>query len=189
MINFRSVVIKTLIIAFTSVGARGHMGEGQSQSDRHPDPTDTRYGLQLSAELKDTAVRLNGDTQLIVRLKNVGDKPIAIYKHLGWADATSLSLYVRVIHGKLKERTFVSEFFTHPPFPREDFVTIQPGKFIERKRLISIRGIEIEEPGEYSITIYYRSPIPEDFAPAGLEIWAKEYGSLQTKPIDLKVTQ
>src|SRR5215475_16230258 len=91
-VNFRIVVIIALMIAFTSVGARGRMGEGQSQSDRHPDPPDTRDGLQLSVELKDTVVRLNSDTQIIVRLKNVGDKPIAIYKKLVWAEADSLSL-------------------------------------------------------------------------------------------------
>jgi len=165
------------------------MGEGQSQSDRIPDPLDTRDGLQLIVELKDTVVHLNSDAQIVLRLKNVGDKPIAIYKHLAWADATSLSLFIKVIHGKLKDRTFVSEFFITPPFPREDFVTIQPGKFIERKRLISMREIGIEEPGEYRITICYESPIPGEFAPAGLRIWAMENGPLQIKPIDLKVTR
>jgi hypothetical protein len=188
VISFGLVVISSLIIAFTSVGARGLMGEGQSQSDRPLDSPDTRYGLQLSVELRDTTVRLNGDTQIIVRLKNVGDKPIAIYKHLAWADADSLSLFIEVVQGKLKERDFVSEFFIAPPFPKEDFVTIQPGKFIERTRSISMRELEIEEHGEYRMIIRYLSPIPEDFAPAGLELWAREYGPLQTKPIDLKVT-
>jgi hypothetical protein len=50
-----------------------------------------------------------------------------------------------------------------------------------------MREIRIKEPGEYRIVVHYRSPIPERFAPAGLEIWAMEDGALQTKPVDIKV--
>jgi hypothetical protein len=189
MINFRMAVVSALIIAFTSMGARGFMGVAQSKSDRSPDPPDASDGLQLSVELKDTVVRLNGTTQIIVRLNNVGDKPIATYKNLVWAEATSLSLFVKVIHGKLKDPTSVKEFPYIPPFPKEDFITIQPGESIEKKRLITMEEIGIKEPGDYRIIVRYRSPIPEDFAPAGLELWAMENGPLQTKPIDLKVTR
>ena len=187
MSKFMLVVISMLVIVFTLVCIHGGLGKVQSQSDRSQDPPDTREGLQLSVELKDTVVRLNSDTEIIVRLKNVGDKPIAIYKNLVWAEATSLSLFVEAIHGKLEDHAFVKEFPYVPPFPKGDFITIQPGMFIGNNQLISMEKIGIKEPGHYRIVVHYRSPIPEEFAPSGLEIWAMENGGLQTKPVDIKV--
>lgn len=189
MINFRLVVIGLHIIAFTLVGIRGSMAERQSQSDRLHEPLDTNYGLQLSVKLKDTVVQINSKPQIIVRLKNVSDKPITIYKNLAWGQGKSLSLFIEVIRGKLDGPTFLEEVFFRPPFPKEDFIPIQPGEFIEVKRSISLRNFGVMEPGDYRIIVRYRSPIPEDFVPAGLEVWAMEYGALQTKPVDLKVTQ
>jgi hypothetical protein len=172
----------------------GNIGEGQCQPDSpqsdHPQvPSDSNYGLQLSVELKDTIVRLNSTPQIIVKLKNVGDKPITIYKKLEWGQSKGLSFFIKAISGKLADPTFIPEASYYPPFPKEDFVTIQPGESFEVKRLISLQILGVKEPGDYRLIVRYRSPISEDFAPAGLEIWAKEYGPLQTKPIDLKVAQ
>lgn len=172
----------------------GNTGERQCQpdypqSDHSQIPSDTNYGLQLSVELKDAVVRLNSRPQIIVELKNVGDTPIAVYKKLEWGQSKGLSFFIKAISGSLAEPTFIPEAFYYPPFPTEDFVTIQPGESFEVKRTISLQILGVKEPGDYQLIVRYRSPVPEDFAPAGLEIWAKEYGPLQTKPIELKVTQ
>jgi len=189
MINFRLVVIIVLIIASALVGVQKSIVKSQSPSDHPQDPPDTKDGLELLVEVKDTVVRLNSSPQITVRLKNVSDKPITIYKNLDWGQSKGLSLFIEAIHGKLDAPTFLAEARYSPPFPKEDFVTIQPGEFVESKRLISWELLGVKEAGEYRIIVRYRSPIPKDFAPAGLEIWGRENGALRTKPLDLKVTE
>jgi hypothetical protein len=96
---------------------------------------------------------------------------------------------ISVVSGKLAERTFLEDALHHPPFPAEDFITIQPGESLEKERWLDLHGDGIRTPGVYRVTVWYHSPIPREFAPSGLKIWAMENGVLQSKPVTFKVTQ
>jgi hypothetical protein len=149
---------------------------------------DTKHGLQLSVELVKESYRLDETPTLKIRLRNVSQSPIAIYKKMGWGRSSSLTISISVVQGELGERMFVEDSLDHPPFPAEDFILIHPGESVERERLLDLRSDGIQSPGIYRVTVWYHSPIPREFAPPGLKPWAMENGALQSKPVTLKVT-
>jgi hypothetical protein len=151
--------------------------------------SDTKDGLQLSIELDRERLLLGEAATLKIRLKNVSQSPITIYKHLGWGRSSSLTMSLSVVRGALARRTFLEDAQHHPPFPQGDFTTIQPGEFIERERWLDLKSDGITGPGIYKLTVWYHSPVPREFAPPGLKLWAAENGVLQSKPVTLTVAQ
>lgn len=165
------------------------MANKQHRNKQRIEPSDTGYGLQLLTELDGETFHLQDVAKLKIKLKNVGQGPITIYKHLAWGRSSSFTVFISDEHGKAVRRTFLEDAMHVPPFSKNDFVTIQPSESVETKRLVDMRGDGIKAPGIYQITVRYHSPVPREFAPEGLEIWAMENGVLQSKPVTFKVTQ
>jgi hypothetical protein len=165
------------------------MANKQRHNKRQIEPSDTGYGLQLSTELDGETFHLQDVAKLIIKLKNVSQGSITLYKHLAWGRSSSFTMFISDEHGKAVRGTFLEDAMHVPPFSKDDFVTIQPGESVEIKRLVDMRGDGIKASGIYQIAVRYHSPVPREFAPEGLEIWAMENGVLQSKPVTFKVTR
>jgi hypothetical protein len=185
----KQIFIVTFVSIFLLTITPNGMADKQSRVKPRVKPTDTKEGLQLSVELDKESYGLGDTARMKIRLRNLSQTPITIYKNLAWGASSSFTLSISAISGKLAERTFLDDAMHHPPFPREDFTTIQPGEFVEQERQLDLRGDGIRTLGVYQIKIRYHSPVPHQFAPEGLKIWAMENGELRSKPVTLKVTK
>ena len=184
----RQIINSTSLAALLVTLIVSVMAKNQHRDVRKTEPSDTKDGLQLSVELDKESFRLDETPTLKIRLRNVSQSPISIYKKMGWGRSSSFTISISVVQGELGERRFLEDALDHPPFPAEDFITIRPGESVERERLLDLRGDGIKSPGIYKATVRYHSPIPREFAPSGLKVWAMENGVLQSKPASLKVT-
>lgn len=188
MITVRQIISSTSLAALLVTLIVSVMGANQHRDLRKTEPSNTKDGLQLSVEADKESFRLDETPTLRIKLRNVSQSPIAIYKKMGWGRSSSFTISISVVQGELGERRFLEDALDHPPFPAEDFITIRPGESVERERLLDLRGDGIKAPGVYEVTVRYHSPIPREFAPSGLKLWAMENGVLQSKPVSLKVT-
>lgn len=183
----RQIMNSTPVVALLVVLIMSAMAKNQHRDVRKTQSTDTKDGLQLSIELEKESFRLDETPTMKIRLKNVSQSPIAVYKKMGWGRSSSFAISISAIQGELGERKFLEDALHQPPFPAEDFMTIPAGESVERERLLDLRGDGIKSPGIYKVTVWYHSPIPREFAPPGMKLWAMENGALQSKPVSLKV--
>ena len=156
---------------------------------RCPHSSDTYHGLHLSINLDGTSYRLGEIATLQVTLKNTGDLPITIYKKLGWGCLGSLGYRLADSQGRGLMPTFLYGSFYSPPFPREDFITLRKGEVIQTQIDLDIGRREgIRKPGIYQVRVWYNNPVPQDFAPEGLQMWRMEEGDLVAKLARFTVT-
>ena len=54
---------------------------------------------------------------------------------------------------------------------------------------MALKQYEIRRLGVYSVTVWYRSPIPREFAPEGMKVRAMEEGRLESKPVKFEIVE
>jgi hypothetical protein len=74
-----------------------------------------------------------------------------------------------------------------PPFRSDDFIVVEPGEEINRKRFVALNNYKIRRAGMYQVVVWYQSPVEKDFAPKGIKAFSRENGRLQSQPILFKV--
>lgn len=149
---------------------------------------DTKQVLKLSIMLDQASYTLRGAARLTISLKNTGQQPIAIYKDMGWGVSSSLSKYVRDSNGQRLDSLVLSDARDAPPFQEEDFTILKPGEEFTFKKWLDMYTEGITLPGEYVVSVLYHSPVEREFAPKGLNVWARENGTLEASA-NFKVTQ
>jgi hypothetical protein len=164
-------------------------GEPSSQSGAGKREPDTKYGLKLSVRLNRDTYTLADTPRMTVCLKNVGSSPLVLYKRMLWGASSSLFMGVDDARGKYLDQKVLHDYRDRPPFAREDFITLEPGESFEVKTPLDFEGEGLTEPGKYTVTVWYRSPVSLDFAPQGPNVFVKESGSLQSKPVAFEVTK
>jgi hypothetical protein len=159
----------------------------QSSRKRKVALTDTYKGLHVSVTSDRETYNLNDIVSLEIRLKNVGNEPITIYKRFGWGWSSSFFLSVSESSGKTIQPSFLEDHLPYPNFPKEDFTVLQSEESTKIEREIDLKGYGIKKPGVYFVTVWYRSPVPISFAPEGLKIWPMEYGRLEARRARFRV--
>lgn len=186
--TMRQIIFAILVSLLSVTEVLNGMPTTQHRGKREPGPRDNKDGLQLSIELDGEHFGINDVPTLKITLKNISQVPIAIYKNLAWGRSSSLTLSIVDDHEKMVRGTTLADASHVPPFPREDFLTIGPGESVQKESILGLRDEGIKGLGAYKLVVWYHSPIPRDFAPSGLNLWAMENGVLQSKPVTLKVT-
>ena len=138
----------------------------------------TKQILKLSIKLDRDTIDLRGAAHLTISLKNIAQQPIAIYKDMGWGVSSSFSKYVRDSSGQTLNSLVLSDAKDRPPFLEEDFTILKPGEEFTYKKWLDMYTEGVISPGEYVITVRYHSPVEREFAPKGLNVWAREDGTL-----------
>lgn len=151
--------------------------------------SDSRDGLKIIIQLEKTTYTLAEYPALKVTLKNISQSPLILYKNMGWGAASSLILAIGDSNGKLVQPDVLSDAQDYPPFPIKDFITLKPNEEFILWRRFDWEGQGVSKAGEYSITVWYHSPVSEENAPKGINVWTKEKGTIRSKPFAFKVTQ
>ncbi|HEY9401161.1 MAG TPA: hypothetical protein VIQ24_00610 [Pyrinomonadaceae bacterium] len=181
------IAIALILVFLFSIASHAANNAQESKGERSlPDKIN---GLHLSVELIDDEKNFRrADTfRIRVKLKNVSQSPITLYKEMSWGWLSSLFLGISDGRGRKVDTPFLEHAFPHPPFPKEDFIAIRPGEAIEKVRDVELKLYEIRKPGTYFVTVWYRSPVPQEFAPEGMKIWAMEEGRLESKPVKFRI--
>jgi hypothetical protein len=189
MVDKNLFVISILMMVLAATVVLSDTVQNQHGSKRKTELPDTKDGLQLSIEVKGDSFHINDIPKFKVTLKNISRAPITIYKNLGWGRSSSLTLSILDNRNRMMRKTTLADASHVPPFPREDFITIQPDESIQKEFILGLRDEGIKAPGVYKVVVWYHSPIPRKFAPKDVQIWAMENGVLQSKPAIFKVTQ
>src|SRR5262249_22836951 len=132
--------------------------------------------------------RLVENPKITTYLKNVGTSPITLYRKMAWGASSSFLLGVADANGIWLNPTVLSDYRARPPVEREDFITLQAAQSLELKNIIGLDSEGVTQPGKYTVTLWYHSPVSLDFAPKGMNVFVKENGSLQSKPVAFEVT-
>jgi hypothetical protein len=183
-ITIGMVTLIFLLLNFSSSNA-----SYQNEAKRPDTDFDNKDGLKLLIELNKTTYNIADDPALKVSLKNISQKPITLYKDMGWGVASSLFLAIGDSNGQLVRGHVLSDAQDYPPFPEKDFITLQPNEEFSFWRRFDMEGQGITKVGEYSITVWYHSPVSKEHAPQSRNVWTKEKGTLRSKPFVFTVTR
>ncbi len=184
-IKFFTVFVIVTLLGWVSASA----GQGKAGKSRRP--ADTINGLRLAVEIEGGVRKFHPDDsfEIKVKLTNVGKVPLTLYKDMGWGWSSSFFLSIVDARGRQLESAFLDDSLHRPPFAEEDFVTIKPGESLERENLVALEQYAIKAPGVYRVIVWYASPVPQEFAPAGLKIWGLDKGRLESKPVKFEVVK
>jgi hypothetical protein len=153
-----------LLIALTFGFAHSSDAIGQGGDKPSPQTSEVIGGLQLSAEIENEAVAIEGVIHLHKHLKNVSQSPITICKRRYWDFDFILPVSLFDEKGVGLEPTFVIEYRDEPPLTENDFITIPPGESIHTRRKIPFANYDLRDrkPGNYSLVVIFGSLLPKE---------------------------
>jgi len=186
---FRKVMPYAIVFIFMLAFFVSSSADYQNETKNAYTNFDTRDGLKIIIELDKATYSLVNDPALKVILKNVSQLPLTLYKNMGWGAASSLFFAIGDSNGKLVRPDVLSDAQDYPPFSTKDFITLKPDEEFTLWRRFDWEGQGITKSGEYSITVWYHSPVSEENAPKAINVWTKEKGTIRSKPFAFKVTQ
>ena len=174
------LIISTLVNALNTspvLTVEGNVPNNTAQQTK-------RLEVQLSAEKH--LYKKSDELSLKVMVINNSDQDIFVYGNLGWGYLASLTLRLKDANGRDIQPKFISDAVTYPPSDKSEFVKLLPFHFLGTYYVASIKDLNIQRAGKYSIYIEYHSPIPSAKADV-TPFFGKENGMITSKPIQIEV--
>jgi hypothetical protein len=145
-------------------------------------------GLKISAEMQRSTFQLSKDDMILqITLTNVSQSPITICKRGVWERVLWHSIAIKDEQDNFVFPTFIGERWDEPPLSKEDFITIQPNKFIQQKSVVPLDNFNFKRAGNYRLYVSFYSLYSQEKAPNGLQFWDSKHGSISSKPISFRV--
>jgi len=171
-----------LAYCFLAIGPVAQITGQESQSKRVPDVTKE---LRLSIELKGGPFHLRDIVTLVMKLENIGDSAVGIYKHMGFGPA-GFELVISDENGIwVRDQDLVRETFPPFTFAKEDFRILEPKSVIKEEITLDLGDYAFSGPGKYKVAFSYFSPVLAELAPRDLRVFTMDDGLLEAKPIEL----
>lgn len=175
----RIMSLPVLVICLTAA-AFGQSGTGTQLSSSDTD-------LRLYAEPDKESVRVGEVIRLKVRIKNVSQSPIAIYKNRGWVDP--FTLIITDGDGRRVQPTKQVEDFSASQRRREDYVVLQPDEEYQEAMTLNLKDDyhDASRPGDYQVAVVYRGTRGREEAPEGVRLWTAGDPELRADSLRIKV--
>jgi hypothetical protein len=185
------IFITTLISPAVVLSIQKPIVSQFTKQSRHQAPA-SKEGLEISAEIKGETFRLHkDDIPLTVTLKNVSQSPIIVCTKWVW-DTNSMAFSAIEIDdekGDWLAPATILERWGEPPLSKADFITIEPGKFIQKKLWVFLDEYQFKRPGTYRLVVYFYSDYKDSEAPAGIKFWDQKHGQIRSMPISFQVIE
>lgn len=151
---------------------------------------DTFNGLQIKTEIiGDKKKFRKSDTfWILIKLKNVGNSPIILYKHMTWGLSSSFYFRIHNEYGEYVKQSVIEDSIAYLlELSKEDFETIKPGELIERKRDVILEEFAVDKPGIYSFRVSFESPMFPEYVPKGMTVRTINEGVINSKPVKFEI--
>ena len=176
------VLILGTLVSSASQSARIQRQETAAVKPKLPD-------LEVSLAVDKRRYGRREEINLEVRLTNTDAvKEIFVYGTLGLGHRGSFTLYLRDAKGREVPPRIILESLESPPEAgdKSAFVKLLPYHFIGTEYTGSIRELNMDSPGRYSIWVVYQCPI----STADVQLspfWGKENGTIKSNVVKIEV--
>lgn len=171
------------ILILASVTAEAQQRKAEASVD------EKAYGLELALVLGKRKYKLADELKLQVSLINPTSKPVYVFRTLDWGVSASLSLHLLDASGKEIKPEFPLDAQTYEsPDDISAFIKLGPDHFLGANFPASIKFLNFNRPGKYSIFVEYTSPF------STLEVGVKPFlgkdsGSIKSNVVWIEVTR
>jgi hypothetical protein len=163
------------------------LAKGEPQNPSNPPPTGRAFDhlIKLSPMLSFSCgppkVGSNQAVNLDVRIINRTSDAISIFGKLLWGYEAGLILHVADEHGIPVQAQHLDVDIVPPPTLADPttYLVLSHGNFLGAERTDTPENLFNNQPGRYSLTVEYRSPVPRRYAKAA-NFWASENGVLRS---------
>ena len=184
--------MKSLLVFGMALGmlvsfARGAAGTIELQEKVGDKQKATDLEVSLVADKR--TYKRGGDINLDVKLTNThGVKDIFVYGPLQFGHRASFTLYRRDAKGKGVPTRFIDDAWELPPEPNDTsaFVKLLPFHFLGTTYSSSIRQLNMEKPGRYTMWVEYHCPISSADVKVS-PFWGSENGTIKSNVISIEV--
>ena len=183
----KSLLVFGLVFGTLVSFARGAAGTTELQEKVGDKQKATDLEVSLVADKR--TYKRGDDINLDVKLTNThGVKDIFVYGPLQFGHRASFTLYRRDAKGKEVPTRFIDDAWELPPEPNDTsaFVKLLPFHFLGTTYSSSIRQLNLEKLGRYTMWVEYHCPISSADVKVS-PFWGSENGIIKSNVISIQV--
>lgn len=143
--------------------------------------------LEVEASMNAKELDISSTFKLTVKIRNVSETPIHVYKEMAWGRGASLSFAIIDSAGRVVKGGMLPDAVDIPPFSVTNFQLLEQNEFLSAERWIDLSSQGLSRRGRYKLAVSYHSPVARENSPADLTIWAAEDGTVSARPVVFKV--